>query len=440
MKTKNVLFLILFTITTYALNAQIIYTDITDGVPEMIDFNQDGTAEFTIDTYGTNFPGDYISYYDTEIQANNNIHALGTDDYGWDTPNFVNAGFSINSSCNWIGYGDCSIDSWGDGNSSLLTNQDIYLAVKFSLSGSDLFYGWIRVYYDGTNIIYKDYAYNSTANTAINAGDMGSDILVTNISVSTNGGITEINTMNGTLQMYANVSPADATDASITWSVTNGTGSASISQTGLLQAQTDGTVTVVATANDESNISGSLEISISNQTPNLISEIIVTSENGNTEINELAGTLQMIATVSPADATDASVTWSVTNGTGRASISQTGLLQAMMDGTVTVYATANDGSNVNGSLEITINTQASNISLNNISNIQIYPNPTQDILNINNISNGDISIFSVDGKLVYQNSINNTNTSIDISSFKNGIYYIVISSETIKFNTTIMKQ
>ena len=62
-----------------------------------------------------------------------------------------------------------------------------------------------------------------------------------------------------------------------------------------------------------------------------------------------SGTLQMIADISPPNATDNTVTWSVSPGTGTASIdAESGLLTGTGEGTVTVRATANDGSGVYG--------------------------------------------------------------------------------------------
>ncbi|CAM3902997.1 leucine-rich repeat protein [Cohnella lubricantis] len=64
--------------------------------------------------------------------------------------------------------------------------------------------------------------------------------------------------------------------------------------------------------------------------------------------------LQMIVIVSPDDAANKQVSWSVQNGTGAAAIDENGLLTAQKAGTVTVQATAQDGSGVVGSLAITI--------------------------------------------------------------------------------------
>ncbi|MDR0247763.1 MAG: Ig-like domain-containing protein [Burkholderiales bacterium] len=88
---------------------------------------------------------------------------------------------------------------------------------------------------------------------------------VTNITVSGAGGAATITTNNGTLQMSAAVLPANATNPTVTWSVVNGTGSATITAGGLLRATGNGTVTVTATANDGSGVVGTFLITISGQ-------------------------------------------------------------------------------------------------------------------------------------------------------------------------------
>ena len=64
------------------------------------------------------------------------------------------------------------------------------------------------------------------------------------------------------LQMHANFSPIDAKDATIHWSVENGTGSATIDDTGLLTALSNGTVNVIATVDEGSAIIGKKEVKI----------------------------------------------------------------------------------------------------------------------------------------------------------------------------------
>lgn len=82
---------------------------------------------------------------------------------------------------------------------------------------------------------------------------------VTGMSIMGLGGLTTISGVGGTLQMSAIVSPSIAADKTVTWTVSDAT-IASISNTGLLTANKTGSVTVTATAKDESGIFGQMQI------------------------------------------------------------------------------------------------------------------------------------------------------------------------------------
>ncbi len=163
---KITLLIIILLIKSFQSNAQIVYTNIPDGIPAGIDFNSDGVFEFQIQ------PGNSknIMYYG--LGASNNIHALGSASSNWDVPNCVAAGVVVNGGNNWVGLGDCSIDGWGAGNSSLTVNVDEFLAIKFNFVGNtNVFYGWIRFSINSSGIVtYKDYAYNSNASQQILTG------------------------------------------------------------------------------------------------------------------------------------------------------------------------------------------------------------------------------------------------------------------------------
>lgn len=92
-----------------------------------------------------------------------------------------------------------------------------------------------------------------------------------------------------------------------------------------------------------------------------VTDIIVSGEGGETTITEDGGTLQMMAEVLPENATINSVFWTVTQGTGYATINSDGVLKSTGsdygNGTVWAVATAADGSAVVDSLEITISNQ-----------------------------------------------------------------------------------
>ncbi|MDR4888382.1 family 16 glycosylhydrolase [Fredinandcohnia sp. QZ13] len=94
----------------------------------------------------------------------------------------------------------------------------------------------------------------------------GRNVNVTDITVTGEGGATSITTKGGTLQMSVAVTPANADVATVSWSVENVTGKATIDSLGLLKAQGDGTVKVIATAQDGSGVTGSKTITISGQT------------------------------------------------------------------------------------------------------------------------------------------------------------------------------
>lgn len=91
--------------------------------------------------------------------------------------------------------------------------------------------------------------------------------------------------------------------------------------------------------------------------PILVTSINVTSANNVTTVAK-GSKLQMTATVKPTEASSPKITWSVTNGSGAASITSTGLLTAETTGIITVKATATDGSGKVGEKMLTVNTQA----------------------------------------------------------------------------------
>ena len=199
-----------------------------------------------------------------------------------------------------------------------------------------------------------------SATKQITVGQTSVVVPVTSIAVSSKTGVTTITTNGGTLQMKAEILPEDASNQGITWSVENRTGSASIDSKGLLTAKSNGAVTVKATANDGSKIVGSVTILLSGQVTNTLVEGIILSSSSDT-ITTNSQTLQMSATLSPTNATNKDITWSVDN-TSIATITSTGILKPVGNGTVTVYATAKDGSGKVGSKTITISNQVTQVT------------------------------------------------------------------------------
>ena len=72
-----------------------------------------------------------------------------------------------------------------------------------------------------------------------------------------------------------------------------------------------------------------------------------------------------------------------------------------------------------------------------IFNYKIYPNPTSDIIKIlGNTSVLNVIIYDVLGKEILRKSVID---KIDISSFKNGTYFIIISDGIINSSYKIIK-
>jgi Bacterial surface proteins containing Ig-like domains len=170
---------------------------------------------------------------------------------------------------------------------------------------------------------------------------------VTSIDILGNTAVAE----GSSISQYAEVLPDNATNKSVRWFVTNGTGSANIDmQTGTLTGVSAGTVTVRVDAQDGSGVSKEKEINVESNNV-LVTGITIM---GGTEVNS-GETLQLAVDILPADATNKSVTWSVVNGTGTATInSATGLLTGGSGGTVTVRADAEDGSGIHATHNVEV--------------------------------------------------------------------------------------
>ncbi|HNW52476.1 MAG TPA: Ig-like domain-containing protein, partial [Prolixibacteraceae bacterium] len=180
--------------------------------------------------------------------------------------------------------------------------------------------------------------------------------LVESIDISSTSGYYVINSNGGSLQLEATVSPEDATNKSVTWSIIDGSEFAEISTGGLLHALRNGTVRVQATANDGSGVSNYIDIPISNQ-PVSIESIEIRSEENTNIINTDNGTLHLYAYALPESIRYEEVTWSIVSGSDHITLSSNGLITAITDGTARVKATHNTDSGISATFEITVSNQ-----------------------------------------------------------------------------------
>jgi len=172
--------------------AQIVYTDINPdttmiGIPNSfdIDFNGDMTPEFQLKMYYSSattmtFARVYPQSSLNEVMATSYVDVLNLN-------NTISAGQSFYNAGSVVEIDDWELDmlelytgttttTWGKWGG---TNTDKYIGVKFNLSGNT-HYGWIRVDADlsqtssnNWSITIKDFAYQSTPDSSILAGDKG---------------------------------------------------------------------------------------------------------------------------------------------------------------------------------------------------------------------------------------------------------------------------
>jgi len=229
------------------------------------------------------------------------------------------------------------------------------------------------------------------------------------------------------LQIYADVSPDQASDTTFTWDVAEGTGYAEIDQNGLLTALSPGSVTVIAQANDGSGVTGQVEVTIS-----IVEVTDITLSSGNTgDSVKVDETLQIYVDVSPDHATYKSVSWSVEDGTGNASIDIHGLLTPSYAGEVTVVATADDGSEVQGTLEVTIYREESATGFAHVrmSDLKVYPNPSDEVFQVA-LPQGkrfEYAVYDLSGIKIQSGIINSSVFQLKVTDGP-GIYHLQLKS------------
>ena len=166
-----------------SVNAQIVYTDVNPdttiaGLTYYLDLNNDGTIDDSISRFSSRASHGICHESRVSISALDG-NAVASSTY----PLAMNLYDTISSGLTWSASGNlrevrsagdvgCPSDTSGNWTNSI----DHYLGLKL-IVGTDTYYGWgrmqITVFPFTTSCIIKDYAYNSTPNQFILAGDTG---------------------------------------------------------------------------------------------------------------------------------------------------------------------------------------------------------------------------------------------------------------------------
>ena len=155
--------------------------------------------------------------------------------------------------------------------------------------------------------------------------------------------------------------------------------------------------------------------------------LTVAGKNGATAVLSSAGTLQMTAQFNPANTTTQKLNWYVDNTT-LATIDTLGVLTGKKAGTVTVTATAMDGTGVFGICKITVADK-----LNAVNEIQVnplakvYPNPFINSTIITTDRMLNYKILSVNGMVVETGEI--AGLAHIGTKINNGIYLLELTDK-----------
>jgi len=168
----------------------------------------------------------------------------------------------------------------------------------------------------------------------------------------------------------------------------------------------------------------------------LATSVTVSGWQGATTVN-VGADLQMGADVLPVNALQV-VMWQVQNGTGQATIDQnSGLLTGVAVGTITVGATAIDGSNVYGIMDIEVVDGPSGIDEFENKTVKVYPNPANEWISVSSDDQIDvIQIFNCTGKLVRSE----TKTTFSIDNLQNGVYIMNVVTNNGLHQERFIKQ
>ncbi len=108
-------------------------------------------------------------------------------------------------------------------------------------------------------------------------------------------------------------------------------------------------------------------------------------------------------------------------------------------GNYAVEISINGCATISGCSQVTIGGGSSSINETFGSPITLYPNPTNDHINLENLKEGtQITVYDVTGKLMYSKIVESTVSVISTSDWENGIYLVQTSFNGIKQQTKLI--
>ncbi|MDR0506060.1 MAG: Ig-like domain-containing protein, partial [Dysgonamonadaceae bacterium] len=139
-------------------------------------------------------------------------------------------------------------------------------------------------------------------------------------------------------------------------------------------------------------------------------------------------TLQLVATVSPADAINKNVTWR-SSSEAIATVSDDGLVTAVAAGVAVVTARSESGG-FEAECRITVSDLNGMGELN--MRYSVYPNPFADYIVVSAIAGGQATIYDLSGQTVLSTNVKAGSNRIETSALGKGVYILRIGLKTVK--------
>ncbi|WP_162555644.1 Ig-like domain-containing protein [Reichenbachiella versicolor] len=229
-----------------------------------------------------------------------------------------------------------------------------------------------------------------------------------------------------TQQLTATIEPVDATNKGVTWESSDD-GVATVDGSGLVTAVANGTADITVKTKDGNytavakltvTIDGSATPDIAVTGVSIAAESVTLESEGATE--------QLIATITPSDATNKSVTWESSDD-GVVTVNASGMVTAMASGTATITVKSQDGNHTAVST-ITVEIDEDPGEVSAIATLEgglkVFPNPSTGEVQINCKQGTEIRILGMSGRLLRVIYASKRNPIIDLSGLGSGLYVI----------------
>ena len=184
----------------------------------------------------------------------------------------------------------------------------------------------------------------------VKGADIRTVIWPVTTKITLNTSSVTLNGIGSTTTLRATVTPSNSSQ-SVSWSSSNNN-VATVSG-GTVKAVGAGTATITAKSGSKS-ASASVKVVAGSQpsTPTTVQPTGISLNHGNFKLTKIGQTYKLVATVSPSNATDKSVTWS-SSKTSVATVNSSGTVKAKSNGTAKITAKTTNGKTV--SVTVTVN-------------------------------------------------------------------------------------